>query len=116
MNLPGLGALGNLGQLAALPAKLRRLQEELADKTVEGSAGAGLVTVTATGTGNLVSVKIDPALLQGDDRAMLGDLVSAAANQALARARELAAAEVQKALGGMIPPGLAGLPGLPGPS
>ena len=114
MNLPGFGALGDLGRLAALPARMRQVQEELANKTVEGSAGAGLVRVTATGTGNLISVKIEPSLLEGDDREMLGDLVSAAANQALEKARELAATELQKALGGMIPPGLAGMAGLPG--
>jgi hypothetical protein len=114
MNLPGLGALGDLGKLCGLPARMREVQAELAARTVEGSAGGGLVTVTASGTGELLSVKIDPELLQGEDRAMIGDLVAAAANQTLARARELAASEMQKALGGLIPPGLAGLAGLPG--
>jgi len=111
MNLPGLG---DLGKLYGLPARLRELQEELARKTVEGSAGGGLVTVTATATGELSSVKIDPELLRGEDREMIGDLVAAAVNQALTRARELSAAEMQKALGGLIPPGLAGLAGLSG--
>ena len=114
MNLPGLGALGDLGKLCGLPARLREVQEALAARTVTGSAGGGLVTVTASGTGELLSVKIEPELLGGEDREMIGDLVAAAANQTLARARELAAAEMQKALGGLIPPGLAGLAGLGG--
>ncbi len=114
MSLPGFGALGNLGKLAQLPAKLKELQAQLAGKSVEGSAGGGLVTVTATGSGQLLGVKIDPEVLQGEDREMLEDLVAAAANAALAKAKELAAEETQKALGGMVPPGLAGSLGLPG--
>jgi len=111
MSFPGLG---DLGKLYGLPAKLRELQEELARRTVEGSAGGGLVTVAASGTGELTSVSIDPELLRGEDRQMIGDLVAAAANLALAKARELSAAEMQKALGGLMPPGLIGLAGLPG--
>ncbi|HOX07972.1 MAG TPA: YbaB/EbfC family nucleoid-associated protein [Planctomycetota bacterium] len=111
MNLPGLG---DLGRLYGLPAKLRSIQEELAGRTVDGAAGGGLVTATASGTGELRAVRIDPELLRGDDREMIADLVTAAVNDALAKARELAAAEMQKALGGLLPPGLAGLPGMPG--
>jgi DNA-binding YbaB/EbfC family protein len=114
MSLPGFGALGNLGKLAQLPSKLKEIQARLAERTVEGSAGGGMVKVTATGTGQLISVKIDPEVLKGEDREMLEDLVAAAANQTLAKAKELAAAEMQNALGGMIPPGLAGSLGLPG--
>ncbi len=114
MSLPGFGALSGLGKLTQIPAKLKELQAQLAEKTVEGAAGGGLVTVTATGTGQLLNVKIDPEVLQGDDREMLEDLVIAAANAALTKVKELAAQETQKALGGMIPPGLAGSLGLPG--
>ncbi len=114
MSLPGFGALGNLGKLAQLPSKLKEIGARLAERTVEGSAGGGMVRITATGTGQLISVKIDPEVLKGEDREMLEDLVAAAANQTLAKAKELAAEEMQKALGGMIPPGLAGSLGLPG--
>lgn len=114
MAFPGLGALGNLGQLAQLPTRIKELQAKLAEMTVEGSAGGGLVKMTATGTGQLLSVKIDPEVLQGEDREMLEDLVAAAANQTMARAKELAAQEMQGALGGMIPPGMASSLGLPG--
>jgi nucleoid-associated protein EbfC len=112
--LGGLGALGNLGKLAQLPAKMKELQARLAEQTMEGAAGGGLVKVTVTGTGQLISVKIDPEVLSGEDREMLEDLVAAAANQALAKAKEFAAKEMQEAFGGMIPPGMAGSLGLPG--
>ena len=111
MNLPGLG---DLGKLYGLPAKLRAIQEDLGKRTVEGAAGGGLVTVAASGTGEIRGVRIDPELLAGEDREMIADLVAAATNAALAKSRELAAAEMQKALGGLMPPGLAGLTGLPG--
>ena len=114
MNLPGFGALGNLGKLAGLPARLKKVQAELAEKTVEGSAGGGMVTITATATGQLLNVKIDPEILKEEDRGMIEDLVAAAANQTLTKARELAAAELQKAMGGLLPSGLAGLAGLSG--
>jgi hypothetical protein len=114
MAFPGLGALGNLGQLAQLPTKMKEMQAKLAGMTVEGSAGGGLVRMTATGTGQLLSVKIDPEVLEGEDREMLEDLVAAAANQTITRAKELAAQEMQSTLGGMIPPGMAGSLGLPG--
>ena len=111
MNLPGLG---DLGKLYGLPAKLREIQAELARRTVDGAAGGGLVTAAASGTGEIRSVRIDPELLRGEDREMIADLVAAAANDALAKSREMAAAEMQKALGGLMPPGMAGLGGLPG--
>ena len=111
MNIPGLG---DLGKLYGLPTRLRELQEQLSRRTVEGSAGGGLVTATASGTGEVLKVAIDPSLFSGEDREMAGDLVAAAVNAALAKSREMAAAEMQKALGGLIPPGLAGLTGLPG--
>jgi DNA-binding YbaB/EbfC family protein len=114
VSLPGFGALGSLGKLAQLPAKLKELQARLAGRTVEGSAGGGLVRITATGTGQLTGVSIDPEVLAGDDREMLEDLIVAAANQTLARAKELAAEEMQKEFGGMIPPGLVGDLGIPG--
>ncbi len=110
----GLGGLGNLGKLSQIPTKLKELQAKLAEQTIEGAAGGGMVKVTATGTGQLISVKIDPEVLSGEDREMLEDLVTAAVNQTLAKAKELAAKEMQEALGGIIPPGMAGSLGLPG--
>ncbi len=94
--------LGTIMQQAqALKEKMEYLQKGLAEQTVEGSAGAGMVKVVATGTGRVQSVRIDPAVLE-EDREMVEDLVTAAVNQALDNARKLA----QETLGSMLPPGM----------
>jgi hypothetical protein len=112
--LPGFGALAGLGKLAQLPARMKAVQEKLAGLTVEGEAGGGLVRVTASGTGRIVAVVIDPALAAGPDGGRTGELVAAASNAALDRVRELAARELQEALGGLVPPGMGAGLGLPG--
>jgi DNA-binding YbaB/EbfC family protein len=81
-------------------------QEELAHETVEASAGGGMVTVKATGAGDLVEIKIDPKAIDPDDPELLQDLVLAAVNEALRSAQALA----QSKLGGSL--GSLGLPGL----
>jgi DNA-binding YbaB/EbfC family protein len=73
---------------------------------VEGSAGGGMVTVVVNGKGDLLSVKIDPEVARGEDLEMLQDLVVAAVNDALRRARELLAQEVSRLTGGLNLPGL----------
>jgi hypothetical protein len=93
-------------QAQRLKAEMERLQAEAALKTVEGSAGGGMVTVVANGKGELLSVKIDPEVARGEDLEMLQDLVTAAANDALRRARELLAQEVSRLTGGLNLPGL----------
>lgn len=98
---------GNLlKQAQKVKAELERLQGEAAGKRVEGTAGGGMVTVTANGRGEIVAVKIDPEVVAANDPEMLQDLVVAATNEALRRARELMSAEMGKLAGGM------GLPGL----
>jgi hypothetical protein len=94
-------------QAQKMKAEMDRIQSEVAAKTVEGSAGGGMVTVVANGKGELLSIKIDPEVLQSEDREMLQDLVTAAANDALRKARELLSQEVAKLAGGLgLPPGL----------
>ncbi|HEX7551028.1 MAG TPA: YbaB/EbfC family nucleoid-associated protein [Candidatus Methylomirabilis sp.] len=100
----GLGDL--MKQAQRLKAEMDRLQAEAATKTVEGSAGGGMVTVVANGKGDLLSVKIDPEVARGEDLEMLQDLVVAAVNDALRRARELLAQEVSRLTGGLNLPGL----------
>jgi len=100
----GLGDL--MKQAQRLKAEMDRLQAEAATKTVEGSAGGGMVTVVANGKGDLLSVKIDPEVARGEDLEMLQDLVVAATNDALRRARELLAQEVSRLTGGLNLPGL----------
>lgn len=102
--MAGLGDI--VKQAQRLKAEMDRLQAEAATKTVEGSAGGGMVTVVANGKGDLLSVKIDPEVARGEDLEMLQDLVVAAANDALRRARELLAQEVSRLTGGLNLPGL----------
>ena len=103
--MPGLGDI--MKQAQKMKAEMERLQAEVAAKTVEGSAGGGMVNVLANGKGELLSIKIDPEVARGEDLEMLQDLVMAAANDALRKARELLAQEVSRLAGGLgIPPGL----------
>jgi len=102
--MAGLGDL--MKQAQRLKAEMERLQAEAASKTVEGSAGGGMVTVVANGKGEVLSVKIDPEVARGEDLEMLQDLVTAAANDALRRARDLLAQEVSRLTGGLSLPGL----------
>ena len=102
--MAGLGDI--MKQAQRLKAEMERLQAEAATRTVEGSAGGGMVTVVANGKGDLLSVKIDPEVARGEDLEMLQDLVVAAATDALRRARELLAQEVSRLTGGLNLPGL----------
>ena len=102
--MAGLGDI--MKQAQRLKAEMDRLQAEAATKTVEGSAGGGMVTVVANGKGDLLSAKIDPEVARGEDLEMLQDLVVAAANDALRKARELLAQEVSRLTGGLSLPGL----------
>jgi len=86
--------------------RFQRLQEELGGKIVEGSAGGGMVVAAANGRQELLSVRIEKEVVSPDDVGMLQDLVCAAVNDALARSRDLAASEMAKATGGMLPPGI----------
>jgi len=79
-----------------------RLQKEMAALTVEASAGGGMVIVTLNGAKQLLSVKIDREVVSKDDVEMLQDLIVAAVNDAHRKADE----EMQKKMGGMLPPGM----------
>jgi DNA-binding YbaB/EbfC family protein len=102
--MAGLGDL--MKQAQRLKAEMERIQAEAAAKTVEGSAGGGMVTVVASGKGELLSVKIDPQVVREEDLEMLQDLITAATNEALRKARELLTQEMSRLTGGL------GLPGL----
>jgi DNA-binding YbaB/EbfC family protein len=103
----GFGGMGNLfKQAQEMQAKLARVQEELARKTVEASSGGGMVRVIVNGQLGLSSIKIDPTVVNPDEREMLEDLVLAAVNEGLRMAREMAAEEMSKITGGMKIPGL----------
>jgi hypothetical protein len=92
-------------QAQKMQAQMASIQDELAKEQVDGSAGGGMVTVTANGQGDLVSVKIEPEVAN-DDVEMLEDLVLAAVNDALRKSRELAGNRMSKLTGGLGMPGL----------
>ena len=93
-------------QAQEVRARFQRLQEELGGKVVEGSSGGGMVVATANGRQELVSLRIEKEVVSPDDVGLLQDLVRAAVNDALVRSRELAASEMAKIAGGMLPPGI----------
>jgi len=99
-----------LEQVGAMQQQMQQAQAELADQTVEASAGGGAVTVTASGNGELKSVRIDAKAIDPDDPEMLGYLVLAAVNEALRSAQTLAESKLGGLAGGAL--GNLGLPGL----
>ncbi len=100
--------MGNmLKQAQQLQSKIFKLQEEMADKTVETTVGGGMVTAVANGKQELASVKIDPEVVDPEDVQMLEDLIVAAVNDVLAKAKDMVSQEMSKLAGGFnLPPGL----------
>lgn len=93
-------------QAQQMQAKMARLQEELAQRTVEASAGGGMVTAVVSGRHELVSLKIEKDVVNPEDVEMLQDLIVAAVNEGIRKAQEMAAAEMAKITGGLNIPGL----------
>lgn len=87
-------------------AKMTAMQEELAKEIVSASAGGGMVKVEMTGAQEMVSIKLDPAVLDPDELEMLEDMIVAAVNEAARTASELAAGRMQEITGGMNLPGM----------
>jgi DNA-binding YbaB/EbfC family protein len=101
------GNMGNImRQAQAMQDQLARVQEQATTKVAEGSAGGGTVTVRANGAMEIVSVTINPEVVQSGDGEMLQDLVAAAANDALRKAKALMADEMKAITGGMKIPGI----------
>jgi DNA-binding YbaB/EbfC family protein len=99
--------MGNLmKQAQQMQQKMMKMQEEMAAKTVDASVGGGMVTVTANGRAEVLSIKIDPQAVDPDDVEMLEDLVLAGVNEALRKAQDMMASEMSKLTGGMKIPGL----------
>jgi DNA-binding YbaB/EbfC family protein len=98
---------GNLmRQAQQLQAKMLKVQEEMATRTAEASAGGGMVTAVANGRQELVSVKVEKEVVNPEDVEMLQDLIVAAVNAALKKAQEMVSEEMKKLTGGMSIPGL----------
>jgi len=99
--------MGNMmKQAQKLQAKMLRLQDELAAKTVESTAGGGMVKVVANGKQQIVSIQIEKEVVDPEDVDMLQDLILAAVNDALAQSQEMVSTEMGKLTGGMSIPGL----------
>jgi nucleoid-associated protein EbfC len=99
-----------LQQVGQMQQQMQQAQADLAKETVEASAGGGMVTVTADGTGQIKAITIDPKAIDPDDPEMLADLVLAAVNEALRSAGSLAESKLGGLAGGAL--GGLGLPGL----
>ena len=105
--MASIGGMGNLlKQAQEMQARMAKIQEELAQKTVQGSAGGGMVQVTVNGQFNLIEVTIEPSVINSDEKQMLQDLVLAAVNDGMRKARELVSNEMSKLTGGFKIPGL----------
>ena len=105
----------NIGQIAKMAqqmqAQMAQAQQELAETTLEATAGGGAVRLVITGAQEVRSVEIDPSAVDPDEVEMLQDLVMTAVNEAISRSKELERERMGKIAGGM---GIPGMPGLPG--
>ncbi|MCK5255145.1 MAG: YbaB/EbfC family nucleoid-associated protein [Deltaproteobacteria bacterium] len=94
-------------QAQKIQAQIAKVQEELAQKTIEASAGGGMVTVVVNGKQEIVSIKFEPEVVDSNDVEMLQDLVVASVNEALRKSQEMVSEEMRKITGGLnLPPGL----------
>ncbi len=99
--------MGNMmKQAQKLQARMMKLQEELAEKTVEASAGGGMVKVVANGRQQILTIQIEKEVVDPEDVEMLQDLVVAAVNDALQKSQEMVSSEMSKLTGGLNIPGL----------
>jgi len=99
--------MGNMmKQAQKLQSKMTKMQEELADKTLEATAGGGMVKVVANGSQQITAITIEKEVVDPEDVEMLQDLVLAAANDALSKSQEMVSSEMSKITGNMNIPGL----------
>lgn len=103
--MKGMGKM--LKQAQKMQANMMRVQEEMAEKTVEATAGGGMVKVVANGKQQVVSIEIEKEVVDPEDVEMLEDLVLAAVNEAINTSQEMVSAEMSKLTGGLNIPGLA---------
>lgn len=105
--MPNMGQL--MKQAQQIQTKMAKLQEDLGDRIVEASSGGGMVIVVANGRQEVLSIKIEREVIDPDDAEMLQDLIMAAVNDALTRAKEMVNEEMGKLTKGMNIPGMPGL-------
>ncbi len=105
------GMQGMLKQIQKMQAEMQKVQSELANITVTEEAGGGMIKATANGNREIISVEIDPQVINSDEKEILEDLVVAAVNKALESAAKLAEEEMAKVTKGILPPGF-NIPGM----
>ena len=93
-------------QAQQMHQKMKKIQDDLAKKIITGSAGGGMVNVQVNGQGEILQITIDPAIVSRDDVGMLQDLITAAANDAMRKAKDLSKQELGALTGGLNLPGL----------
>lgn len=105
--------IANMGQLLKqaqqLQSKMAKLQEEVGNRTVMSSAGGGMVTATVNGRQEIVSIQIDKEVIDPDEKEMLQDLIMAALNDALTKAKDMMNEEMGNLTKGLNIPGIPGL-------
>ena len=106
----GLGNLANIGSLIKqaqqMGGKLQQITEELKTRRAEGSSGGGMIKVEVNGVGEVLSCRVDPSLVKSGDRELVEDLLPAAINQAVAKAKALHAEAMKSMAEGLDVPGL----------
>lgn len=101
------GGFGNLvKQAQQMQTRIQKIQAEMAEKTAEGTAGGGMVTVVANGKQEIISIKINKEVVNPNDVEMLQDLIFEATNQALKNASTMVSDAMSKVTGGLSIPGL----------
>lgn len=101
------GGMGNLmKQARQFQEQMSKLQDEMSAKKVEATSGGGMVKVVANCGGEILSIKIEPEVVDSDDVEMLEDLIRAACNEALKNRKELMSTEMKKLTGGLPIPGM----------
>jgi len=104
---PGGMNLGKLGkQFEDIQKKMARLEQDLRERVVESTAGGGMVKVKVSGAEEVVDIKIEPEVINPDDKGMLEDLVLAAVNEGIKKAKKMREVEMARVTGIAIPPGL----------
>ncbi|OGW50871.1 MAG: nucleoid-associated protein, YbaB/EbfC family [Nitrospirae bacterium RBG_19FT_COMBO_42_15] len=93
-------------QAMQMQERMKKIQEEVGAKTVEASAGGGVVTVAANGKQEIISIKIDPSVINLNDADMLQDLILAAVNEALRKSKDMMSEEMKQLTMGINIPGL----------
>ena len=104
---PGGMNLGKFGkQFEEMQKKLAHLEQDLRERVVEATSGGGMVKVRVNGTEEVVDIKIEPEVINPDDKGMLEDLILAAINEGVKKAKKMRETETARATGLALPPGL----------